>query len=190
MHAPQAANSLRLYANLWRHALAITLMVADIAFGFWCLQTSRDLVVFGYAVLIVCCPLLAFYLALFVVRGVLRYPVLAIDSREWCGWASPFSAPQVIAWPDIAAVGVTRQKGRSMYRLAVYLKTPNRTPSQRMVGQNPTSPGITFPLNELFLGLSPKDGEALLNSIYARFRNEFERYGVQVVPPEQHGDAQ
>ena len=182
MQTMRTANSFRLYANQWRQILAIVLMAADIVFGFWCLQTSRDLVVFGYAILIVCCPLLAFYLALLVVRGMLRHPVLTIDSREWRGWASPFGAPQVIAWPDIASVGVVRQKGGSAYRIAVSIKTAGWAP-----GQNPTpSEVVTFPLNALFLGAPPKNGEALLNNIYTRFQREFERYGVQVIPLTQH----
>jgi hypothetical protein len=186
----------RLRASRLKIVITLLLAVAFTGVGFLivyeaphasAIQRATDAVI-GYSLIAVCGVGTLLLIATILGRAVLRRPLLQVDREGWSWAISPFD-PQRIAWSNIAAIAIYRQRLRrssSSYYLVVHAREPFRRPWLRLgwaltrFYPSLQTAALILPLDLVFLRQTPARSEALLQRIHNACAEEIERHGVRL----------
>ena len=188
---------LRFYASPVKVLLFVLGSAAFVAAGIWMLRTPgmsakpfnvliawAAIVFFGFGEIV--------FLITAIQEVLLRRPVLQVDEQGWLFRPALFARKQVASWRNIKHVALYRQQlgqARSMYYLVIYGSNPDKEArasclAARMYRFYPAMAGalMVVPLNSLFVRITPKNVELILERICTTYAQELRSYGIQVDP--------
>lgn len=185
---------LRFYASPVKVLLFVLGSAAFVAAGFWMLRTPgmsakpfnvliawAAIVFFGFGEIV--------FLITAIQEVLLRRPVLQVDEQGWLFRPALFARKQAASWRNIKHVALYRQQlgqARSMYYLVIHGANPDKGTLRTRFATRfyPAMAGalMVVPLNSLFVRITPKNVEPILERICTTYAQELRSNGIRVDP--------
>lgn len=185
---------LRFYASPVKVLLFVLGSAAFVAAGIWMLRTPgmsakpfnvliawAAIVFFGFGEIV--------FLITAIQEVLLRRPVLQVDEQGWLFRPALFARKQAASWRNIKHVALYRQQlgqARSMYYLVIHGANPDKGTLRTRFATRfyPAMAGalMVVPLNSLFVRITPKNVEPILERICTTYAQELRSNGIRVDP--------